>query len=413
MDTFREQSSEPATVRLCQGCELAVDIIPLPGGKSGYCPRCGTQLYRGGRASLSGNFAIAITCLILLIPCLFFHYLSIRLFGVVIPASLPAGAINLARQGFYLLALLVFFCSFLAPLTVCASVVMAHIALHQRWFSVLRLALHFIQTLKHWVMLDVFLVSVAVACFKLDEYADILVNPGLICLVALQIFTVLLLTRLSVRRYWEAWQPESKYHFNQKTIHCNECHLSQPLASHCVRCHSPLYHRKPRSLQNTWACVVAAIIALFPANMLPISIFITNGQRQQDTIFSGVVTLIHNGTYGIAIIIFIASILVPCIKIIGLIYILLGIHSQRGQQQRQRMQVYFFVKWIGKWSMMDLFVISIMMTLVDRGQLAAFTPGVGAIAFGMVVVFTMLATDSLDPRFIWRQVDSTSHRHEE
>jgi paraquat-inducible protein A len=128
---------------------------------------------------------------------------------------------------------------------------------------------------------------------------------------------------------------------------------------------------------------------------------ITNGRRLEDTIFSGVAGLVKNGMYGIAIIIFVASIIVPVIKILGLAYILLCIKFKRSVFHKQRMMVYFAVKWIGKWSVMDLFVISIMMTLVDRGQILDFTPGYGAVAFGIVVVLTMLAADSIDPRLIW------------
>ena len=105
--------------------------------------------------------------------------------------------------------------------------------------------------------------------------------------------------------------------------------------------------------------------------------------------------------YGIAAIIFIASIVVPVAKILGLTYILLCIQMKRARYHRQRMIIYFIVKWVGKWSVMDLFVISIMMTLVDRGQILNFTPGYGAVAFGVVVVLTMLAAESLDTRLIW------------
>jgi paraquat-inducible protein A len=151
----------------------------------------------------------------------------------------------------------------------------------------------------------------------------------------------------------------------------------------------------------TWAYLVAATIAIFPANLIPISILITNGQRLEDTIFSGVASLVKNGMPGIAVIIFVASIVVPVAKIIGLAYLLLAIQFKRKVFHRQRMIIYFVIKWIGRWSMMDLFVISIMMTLVDRGQILDFTPGYGAVAFGIVVVLTMLAAESIDPRLLW------------
>ncbi|MEZ9233406.1 PqiA/YebS family transporter subunit [Vibrio amylolyticus] len=401
MGSLTEHSSKPVNVRLCHGCELPVDTIAVKQGSSAYCPRCGTQLYRGGTPSLSGNLAIAITCLLLFIPSHFFDFISIRLVGVMIPATLPAGTFLLIDEGYIALGLLILFCSSLAPLTVCLSVVAAHIAMKVHSFTTLRFALTIIQGLKHWVMLDVFLVSIAVSCFKLQDYSDIFIGPGLYGLVLLQLFTVLLISRISVRRYWESWSKEADYEFTEKTIHCHNCHLSQPEGETCVRCHQPIHHRTPRSLQKTWAYLIAASVAVLPANLVPISILITNGQRQEDTIMSGVLSLVESDMYGIAAVLFIASIIVPIAKILGLTYLLLAIQLKRHMNNRQRMTVYFVVKWVGKWSVLDLFVISIMLTLVDRGQILNFTPGFGAVAFGLVVVMTMLAAESLDPRLLW------------
>jgi len=400
------------TVRLCQGCELPVDVVDVEHGKSAYCPRCGTRLYRGGSASLSGNLAIAITCLLLFLPSHLFNFISIRLFGVMIPATLPDGVFTLMQEGFVMLGLLVLFCSSIAPFIVCASVVAAHAALRIHSFKTLRVSLWLIQHLKHWVMLDVFLVSIAISCFKLQDYSDIFVGPGLYGLVLLQLAVVLLISRISVRRYWEAWSPEIHYAFQRKELHCHNCHLSQPEGKQCIRCHEAIHHRRPRSIQKTWAYLVAAAIAIFPANLIPISILITNGQRLQDTIFSGVASLVNNGMSGIAAIIFIASIVVPVAKILGLSYLLLAIKFKRQVYHRQRMTIFFVVKWIGKWSVMDLFVISIMMTLVDRGQILDFTPGYGAVAFGVVVVLTMLAAESLDPRLIWDNYRESTPQNE-
>ena len=209
-----------------------------------------------------------------------------------------------------------------------------------------------------------------------------------------------------MRRYWERWQPEATYPFRHKDVHCHNCHLSQPEGSHCQRCQKPLLHRKPHSIQKTWACLIAAAFAIVPANYIPISILFTSGQRLEDTILSGIATLITKDMQGIALIIFIASIIVPIAKILGIGCILIFIQLRKKAFRKQLMVIYFVVKWIGKWSVMDIFVISIMMTLVDRGQILNFSPGYGAIAFGVVVVLTMLATHSLDPRLIW---DDTPH----
>lgn len=386
--------------RLCPGCDLPVMPQVALQGHSAYCPRCNTRLYRGGHFHFTGELAIAMTCLILFIPAHVFPLITIRLFGVMIPASLPSGTITLASN-FPAVAVLILFCSTIAPLLVCLSVLGAQAGLKFRRFKLFRTSVWIIEHLKYWAMFDVFLVSLAISCFKVQDYADIYVGPGLYSLILLQVLMSLLITRISVNRYWEAWQPETEHKPNELKAHCHTCHLTQAHTDTCVRCASPLYLRMPHSIQKTWALLIAATVFIFPANLFPISIFLNNGKRVEDTIFSGVATLVKTDMTGIAIIIFIASIVVPVAKILGLAYLLLAIQFKRKINHLHRMKLYRVVQWIGKWSMMDLFVISLMVALIDRDQLLDFTPGPGAIAFGVVVVLTMLAAESLDSRLIW------------
>ncbi|MFA0088233.1 PqiA/YebS family transporter subunit [Vibrio sp. 10N.261.51.F12] len=395
------EENESKNIRLCQCCELPVAIIDLDKGYSADCPRCGTQLYRSEHHSINGNLAIAITCLLLFIPSHFFDFITIRLVGVMIQGTLMDGVWALSQEGYSGLALLTLFCHTIAPVAMCSAVLTTHLAIRYRWFTTLKWSLSILSHSKHWMMLDVFLISVAISCFKLQDYSDIYIGHALYSLVLLQGLSVLLVCRLSVRRYWDAWKPESSYKNMKKEIHCHSCHLSQPEGKQCLRCKATLHHRKPYSLQKTWAYLIAATIAILPANLIPISILITNGQRLEDTIFSGVASLITNDMLGIAIIIFVASIVVPVAKILGLGYLLFCIQFDAAKNHRFEMTVYRIIKWIGKWSMTDLFVISIMLTLVDRGQILNFTPGFGAVAFGIVVIFTMFAAESLDPRLLW------------
>ncbi|MCE7576423.1 paraquat-inducible protein A [Aliivibrio fischeri] len=404
---------EDAKFRRCHGCDLVVEVAKVKKKQNAHCPRCNTQLYRGNRISLNSDLAIAIAALLLFIPSHFFPMVTIKLFGVMIPATLPSGTITLMAEGFPMLGLLILFCSSIVPFLVCGSVVTAHLALRKKWFKTYRLSLSIIQHLKDWMMLDVFLISLAIACFKIQDHADIFIGSGLYGLVLLQFTTSLLLTHVSVRRYWRVWQrkhqqdTEAPIFDPEHSVHCEHCHFTQQKGSHCIRCKRPIHFRKPKSIQKTWAYLIAAAIFIIPANILSISILLTNGKRLEDTIFSGVAGLIRTDMYGIAAIIFIASIIVPVAKILGLGYLLLCVQFKRSAFHRQRMFIYTAVKWIGKWSVMDLFVISIMMTLIDRGQILDFTPGLGAVAFGLVVVFTMLAAESFDSRLIWDNYEPT------
>ncbi|MGF1687864.1 paraquat-inducible protein A [Photobacterium japonica] len=388
------------TARLCPDCDLPVLPQVAENGQSAYCPRCNARLYRGGYFRFSSEFAIALTCLILMVPAHLFPMITIRLFGVMIPATLPSGTIALAAD-FPAVAFLILFCSSIAPFLVCGSVITAQIGLRFRRFNLFRHSMWIISHLKHWAMFDVFLVSLGISCFKVQDYADIFVGPGLYSLVMLQVLMAVLLSRISISRYWETWQPETEHDATEQSFHCHQCHMTQGDHAHCIRCGSALYKRMPMAIQKTWAYLIAATVFIFPANLYPISIFLNNGKRAEDTIFSGVAHLVKTDMLGIAIIIFVASIIVPVAKILGLAYILLTIQFNRRIHHLQRMKLYRFIQMIGKWSMMDLFVISIMVALIDRDQILDFTPGPGAIAFGVVVVLTMLAAESLDSRLIW------------
>ena len=386
--------------RRCPGCDLLVLPQTATQGHSAYCPRCHTRLYRGGLAHFNAELAIAVACLILYIPTISLPLITIRLVGQMIPATLASGTIALAPT-FPEVAILILFCSAIAPLLLMSAVVSAQFSLRFRHFRIFKVSLWILSHLKQWTMLEVFLVSLAISCFKVQEVAEIYVGIGLYCLISMQILLSVLLTKVSVRRYWDAWQPEDEHISDKLDTVCHCCQLTQEALLDCRRCGSPLHHRIPKSLQKTWAYLITASIFILPANLYPISIFMNNGKRIEDTIFSGVAGLVKTGMTGIAIIIFVASIAVPVAKIIGLAYILLCIQFKKQSQHLQRMRIFRIVHWIGKWSVMDLFVIAIMVALIDRGQILDFTPGPGAIAFAVVVILTMLAAESLDSRLIW------------
>jgi len=183
---------------------------------------------------------------------------------------------------------------------------------------------------------------------------------------------------------------------------CQDCHMvSSDSTAHCPRCGSRLHQRQPHSLQRTWALLIAAIVLMFPANLYPITYTIMNGSRQPDTIISGVIALAKADMVPIAAIVFIASVAVPLLKIGGILVILAAVHSSAPLKRKQRLRLYHIIHYIGRWSMVDLFVITIMSALLNVGVLVGFSAGPAATAFGAVVILTMFATQSFDTRLIW------------
>lgn len=180
--------------------------------------------------------------------------------------------------------------------------------------------------------------------------------------------------------------------------------LSRPPAegaAACPRCGAHLHARKPASMLRAWTFLVSAMILYLPANILPIMYTESLFGSQGDTIMSGIVFLWKNGSWPLAIIVFVASIMVPLLKMIAMLTLLIAVHHGVRVHCADLAKLYRVLELIGRWSMLDIYVVTILVALVQLQLVATVTPGNGALAFGAVVVLTMLATMSFDPRLIW------------
>ena len=173
----------------------------------------------------------------------------------------------------------------------------------------------------------------------------------------------------------------------------------------CPRCGAALHVRKPDSIARTWAFLSAAIILYIPANVLPMTDVRTLFGNTEDTIMSGVVYLWTSGSWPLAVIVFVASIMVPMLKIMALVFLLVSVQMRSVWQPVQRTRLYRLVELVGRWSMLDIFVIAFLVALVQLRALATITAGPAAACFGAVVVLTMCAALSFDPRLIWDPVE--------
>jgi paraquat-inducible protein A len=200
-------------------------------------------------------------------------------------------------------------------------------------------------------------------------------------------------------------------------IACSVCHLLCPAtppgttgrAAKCPRCGARLHSRKPDSIARSWALVIAACIFYIPANVLPMTTVTSLGMVQSDTIMSGVIYFVQSGSWPIALIIFIASVFVPLLKLFILSYLLISVQRRSHFRPKDRTRLYLITEAVGRWSMLDIFVVTILVALVNLGALATIQAGPAALHFAAVVVITMLAAMSFDPRLIW---DAKEKRHE-
>ena len=196
-------------------------------------------------------------------------------------------------------------------------------------------------------------------------------------------------------------------------VSCHDCRLLVPAGqtgghARCPRCGAGLHARKPNSVARAWALLLAAAIMYVPANVLPMTVTSALGTVQADTIMSGVIYFIHSGSWEIAAVIFIASIFVPLAKLAILIFLLVSVQLRWRWRPKDRTVLYRMTELVGRWSMVDVYVVTILVALVKLGAVASIEAGPAAVFFATVVVLTMLAAESFDPRIIWDVIEEDS-----
>jgi paraquat-inducible protein A len=199
-------------------------------------------------------------------------------------------------------------------------------------------------------------------------------------------------------------------------VSCEACHLvSRPAGAgepgFCSRCGEKLEIRRHGSITTTWALLISAAICYIPANMLPVLDTTTPSGSEGDTILGGVAFLYTSGSWPLALLVLIASVMIPLGKLVSLAYLLISVQRGSVKSSRERTRLYRIVLIIGRWSMLDVFVDTFTVALVQLQPLMSVAPGQGVVFFAAVVVLTMLAAESFDPRLIWDSFDSREPIH--
>ncbi len=196
-------------------------------------------------------------------------------------------------------------------------------------------------------------------------------------------------------------------------IGCGHCgRVSAPGPTRCPRCEAALHARKPDSAQKLWAWLIAGMLAYIPANLYPMLRTQFLGRETSSTIIGGVVDLMHHGAWLVAGVVFVASVLIPISKFLVLGYLAYSLRHRVALSLPQRTHLYEIVEFIGRWSMIDVFVVAILAALVHLGFIVGFRPGPAAFFFALSVAFTMIAALSLDPRLLWDTAEGADPRNE-
>jgi paraquat-inducible protein A len=413
----------------CHDCGQVYGWRTLAPHERARCRRCRNVLYRwhaAGPAQRPWNMvAVTLGAVLVFVIAQCFPIVSLQLEGLNTSATLLQAIAVLWREQMQIVAAMVLFCAVVFPALDLG--ILLHLATglaRGRRVAGFDVLLRVVQAARHWAMTEVLMMGILVTVIKMTSLARVEVHPGLFAFGALTLLSALV-TRYEPRALWAladrvaprplrpAAQPAAPARL---LVACSSCGLVNRCGSlgpkaRCVRCAAHLHRRFPNSITWTWALLVAAALLYIPANILPVLVTQSIGGTGGDTIMSGVILFWQTGSPGLAIIIFIASVFVPVGKLLALA--VLAATSQSGSQWAPyaRTRMYRVVEFIGRWSMLDIFVVTLTVALVRFQALATITPGPGALAFGCVVVLTMFASAQFDPRLIWDPIDSRGDQH--
>jgi paraquat-inducible protein A len=425
-------------LRECFGCGMFQIVPALGPDQRADCLRCGTALRRTRRDPFNRCLALTGASLVLFVVLWTGMLMTVSTAGIVHDSTLSSGPLELVRHGLWPLALVVAFTTAIAPLGKYLGMLYVLLGLRAPTpFPYLGRVFRLARQMSIWAMLEVLLLGVFVAFTKLGDLVHIEVGPAVVALGLLTVTALWADTVLDPDAVWEAIEqrgqtraplPEERsLVFHPGAMGCEACGLvathqvRQGAAGHdgshgpCLRCGAALHARKPDSLNRTWAYVFAAAILYIPANVYPVLTVIQAGSGQPSTIMDGIIELIDSRMYPLAILVFVASVMVPVLKLAGLAVMLMAVmlvttEFGASRMLRGRTRLYYVVAWIGRWSMVDIFMESLLGALVQFGSIVSIAPGMGAVAFCGVVLITILAAEAFDPRVMWDAAGQNKHR---
>lgn len=400
--------------------------LPLAPREKARCVRCRSVLYRGVPPNLDRIAAITLATLIVFLIAQFFPIVEMEMHGSSTSATLFDAIRILWIEDMRTVAVCVLLFTIAFPIIELCALLYVSLALRAGYRPPgFHRLLRAVRKARQWGMTEVLMMGILIAMIKLTSVATLVFHAGLFAFGAL---TVLLTVVASFdpKVLWEIGDAVAGVHRpapelpagaggapSAALLSCHACGLVAAAVTtahrqHCARCGSTLHRRHPDSIKRTWALLLAAAILYIPANTLPMMYTDSLSGDTQDTIMSGVLYFWDTGAPALAVIIFVASIVVPVLKLVALS--LLAYTAQRGSRWRphQRTVLYRMVEFIGRWSMLDIFVITLTVALVRFNSMAVMTPGPGALAFCAVVVLTILAALEFDPRLIWDHEEERS-----
>jgi paraquat-inducible protein A len=382
-----------------------MQVLPaMRGSQTAVCRRCYGTLAGPARGRVDAPLALAGAALLLLLAALVWPLMTVSSLGAERESWLETCVSALWNQGFMSLATLVAVFSVVLPCLYLALLVGVLFALLVGWHRRLGSVFRWVKHLRPWMMIEVYLVGGFVAYSRIKVVSTIDIGVGGWCLLGASLLFLLAVTQLEERTVWEALPQRATAGQGSTTIACIVCDLvatGVEEGARCPRCSATLNMRKPDALRRTTALVIAGFLLYVPANVIPVLTTVRLGQADENTIMSGVLELIQNDLWPLAIIVFSASIILPLLKLCGLTWMLLATHMRWRAGLVGRTRFYRMIDVVGRWSNIDVFAVSVLIAALRFGALTEVYAGAGLVAFASVVIITMLATSAFDTRLMW------------
>jgi paraquat-inducible protein A len=388
---------------ICHDCNAVQREPSLELGESARCWQCGAVLIRSVRTGIEQSLALMGGALLFFVLAQLFTAVTLEMNGHRMTTHLLGAVEIFFTQGLPLLGGLVFITVMVLP---ALQIGLGLYLLVPLWLRQVppgaALAFRALQAIGPWSQLDILVLGVLVAMGKLSTQAHVSPGMGFLLLCGALVALTQARAALDPRLFWrhvEAVRPEVHAVASPR---CPGCDRPCPMPT-CPRCGAHLTIDATTSLTRTTAFLAAAAVLYFPANLFTMMSTTVFFQRQDDTIFSGVVYLWVTGSWPLALLVLFASVLVPVFKIFALSMLVITARRRSDWRRRDRTRLYRFLELVGRWSMLDIYVAAFLCSLVQVQSLARVDVGPAALAFGAVVVLTMLASMSFDPRLLWER----------
>ncbi len=410
IDTHQPHHHNSTELVLCRYCDLLQELPPLEDGQEAHCARCGHELDARQRESALRPILYALSALFMLLLTNLFPFIGMDAAGSVREMDFLDTSAVLLDEDYPWLALLVWLFIQAIPAFCMSAIIYLKLGMYFRLPALVQVA-RMLFTLKPWSMVDIFLIGLIVSFVKLLTHFEISLGMSfwafcLFCVLHLRTFQVIdrheLWSRIAPAPQPIAGKVAGMSGMSQGLKVCSCCTALVPVTEkYCSRCKTRVHQRIPNSVQKTIALLVTASILYIPANTLVMMETVSLGESIHSTIISGIILMWLEGSYPVAIVVLLASVVIPVAKIAVMFWLAYLTTLPLSQRSHHGTWIYPVVDWIGRWSMVDVLVVAILAALVRFDAMVGVYPGAATFVFAAVVIITMFAAISFDPRLLW------------